>query len=304
MLGSVLVLLLAVYQQPAAASCKCNASSPCLSYSKANASSRYSLKCAARDGPQCPPGTRDCLSTLGPGSGKWRVEPPELHGLSTRALANASSQVNDFVPVRDCFLVIKDGVIVHEQYWSNKSKDSMLTSDSMGKSFTGLLVGLAIDKGLLDVDKPIIEYGVQPRADWNLSGHDWYANVTTRHLLTQTSGQGYYKPGARWTYDSNEYIQHLSYVLGKVIGTDDVVGWANAEFGAKLGLPNFWSNDQANNPGYPMASNISAGGGQFGTCRDFARFGQLVLNRGLWPRPRKPHSRAQTDGITVAQAAV
>ena len=98
--------------------------------------------------------------------------------------------------------------------------------------------------------------------------------MTARHLLGQTSGVGQHPPGTAWTYDSETYIMHLSYLLGKVTGKMPIE-WATSEFAAPLGLPTLYDNDD-------VGPDISAGGGQMLSCRDHVRFGQLLVNGGLW----------------------
>lgn len=58
-------------------------------------------------------------SALGPGAGPWRTDRPEAHGLSTAGLKLAAQQVAEMAPLRQCFLVVKDGAIVHEEYVSS-----------------------------------------------------------------------------------------------------------------------------------------------------------------------------------------
>ena len=141
------------------------------------------------------------------------VEPAEKHGLSTSLLKKASEEVARALPVRHCLLVVKNGVLVHESYpATGVDKDTKLSSDSMGKSFTGILVGLVVSKGLLDLDRPIIQYGVKPIAPWNISGIDRFPEVTTKHLLAQVAGSGFFKPGFAWTYDSNMYLRLPRYL--------------------------------------------------------------------------------------------
>ena len=60
--------------------------------------------------------------------------------------------------------------------------------------------------------RPVAEYGVEPRADFG----PYWPRVTTRHLLSQTSGEGRYEPGTEFLYDSGQWINHISYVLDKV----------------------------------------------------------------------------------------
>ena len=59
----------------------------------------------------------------------------------------------DFALV-DCFLVVKDGELVHEQYYANHSSTTYET-DSLAKTMVAQLVGVAVTKGLLDLDTPI-----------------------------------------------------------------------------------------------------------------------------------------------------
>ena len=42
--------------------------------------------------------------------------------------------------------------------------------------------------------------------------------------------------------------------------------------------------------------NVSVGGGQHMTCRDIARIGQLMLNKGRWPAERASHGHADKGG--------
>jgi CubicO group peptidase (beta-lactamase class C family) len=83
---------------------------------------------------------------------------------------------------------VKNGFIIHEQYHHNNS-ETLYESDSMGKTATSAIVGIAVRKGLLDIDKPIHEYGVPADlANWSATGVDFFEQVTVRHLLSQASG--------------------------------------------------------------------------------------------------------------------
>lgn len=107
------------------------------------------------------------------------------------------------------------------------------------------------------------------------SGADYYQNVTARHILSQATGVGKDPPGTKFTYDSNVFISHLSYLLHKVTG-EPPVEWATRNYAVPLGLPDLFAFDG-------FGEEISAGGGQLMSCRDALRVGQLLLNKGLWP---------------------
>ena len=144
------------------------------------------------------------LHSLGPGAGPWRVEPPEAHGLNGTLLAAAAETAARLVPERFCLLVVKDGVIVHESTFVNRS-DTQYESDSLAKTATALVVGAAVEAGLFELDVPLARYGVRPRCGGGAPQDCWRAhcppgrpcpdgplgfwpNVTARTLLSQSSG--------------------------------------------------------------------------------------------------------------------
>ena len=216
---------------------------------------------------------------LGPGSGPWQRSAPEAHGLSTPALAAAASLVAALAPQRQCLLVVKDGVIIHETYAKTpgNGRGKEWETDSLGKIFTAGVVGAAVNRKLLSLDSRLIDYGVKPGSVhlWNRSGVDYFPNVTARHLLTQTSGYGLAPPGSLFSYDSDSYIQHLSTLL-TAVAKEPSVAFARREFAAPLGVPRLYEFEGS------LTDEISAGGGQMASCEDIARMGQLVLNRGRW----------------------
>lgn len=208
----------------------------------------------------------------GPGPGEWTVDTPENHGLSSDKLKLAGKQLEERVALRECFVVVKDGVIVHEDYWNGATKDTPIETDSAGKTVSAALVGAVAAKGYLDVDKTLESYGVEPQASW---GHYW-PNITAKHLLAQTSGLGRVEPGKYFTYDSDSYIQHLSYLMTKVTPESSAFEFANKYFAKPLGIPDLYKYDD-------IDPEVSIGGGQMMTCRQMARVGQLILNEGKWP---------------------
>jgi hypothetical protein len=67
----------------------------------------------------------------------------------------------------------------------------------------------------------------------------WANVVTTRHIVSQTSGQGRIPPGVAMTYDSDAFIQKLSPLMGKILAKDNmtVLDWAERYFAKPLGTP-------------------------------------------------------------------
>jgi CubicO group peptidase (beta-lactamase class C family) len=146
-----------------------------------------------------------------------------------------------------------------------------------------LVVGVAVTLGLVDLDTPIVKYGVEPSCEYpshmrrrrrrrgargNYSGcwaavnctgaacpvgpRGWFDNITARHLLSQASGcvTGVgctAPPGTQFTYDSDQYIQHLSHLITAVTGMP-AVEWATKHFAAPLGIPDLYIYDVDGGP--------------------------------------------------------
>ena len=58
----------------------------------------------------------------------------------------------------DAFLVLKEGVIVTEDYRNNMQASSRHLLNSVSKSFVGMLAGIAVEDGLLDTSKYVSAY--------------------------------------------------------------------------------------------------------------------------------------------------
>src|SRR5699024_12095905 len=80
------------------------------------------------------------------------------------------------------FLIIENDTIQYENYWRTYDEVSIVPSFSMAKSITSILVGIAIDEGLItSVNEPIINYVPELK-------EKGFEAVTIEHLLQMTSG--------------------------------------------------------------------------------------------------------------------
>ena len=130
---------------------------------------------------------------LGPGPGEWLVEAPEVHDLRAADLVAAGDRHARELASRDCLVVAKDGVIVHERYHNGATADSLHFVDGAGKTATALLVGALVKSHGLDLDEPLARYGVEaPELAGQLYDVEWdsdaWSKVTTRHLLARVTG--------------------------------------------------------------------------------------------------------------------
>lgn len=198
------------------------------------------------------------------------------------------------------FIVIQDDVILFEDYFNGYERDSINTSFSAAKSFASTLVGIAIDEGnIKGVDEPITAY--LPELDG--AG---FENVTIGHLLSMASGikyvecclwwgddaLTYYYPDLRKLALENTFITEeigayflynnyhpllIGLILERATGMD-VAGYLEEKIWKQLGMEfdASWSIDSTEAGFAKMESGINA------RAIDFAKFGRLLLEEGMW----------------------
>jgi CubicO group peptidase (beta-lactamase class C family) len=197
----------------------------------------------------------------------WKVEAPEAHGLSTEKL-NAAAEAVKKIEKRWGFLVVKDGVIVHETYWGG-DKDTKGKVFSVTKGFGASLIGIAQTQGKLSVKDKV--------SDWLPIHHpDIKKGATIEHVLSMTAGGDPEKD--TFAYTSGPILNTLPNILQLATGRTPAEFY-DTELAGPLGLTCDWPRTakgwmQIGNQG-PMPVLES-------THRDLARLGLLWLNRGDW----------------------
>lgn len=199
------------------------------------------------------------------------------------------------------FLIIKNDTIQYEKYFKGYNQESIIPSFSMAKSVTSILIGCAIDDGLIkSIDEPIIHY--IPELEKN-----GFEKVTIKHLLQMTSSlkfsESYFNPfgeAASFYYGRNlkreisklklkgkpgekfEYVSGNTQLLGLVLERALKVKTITQYFQEKLWTPlemeynASWSIDKKNEGTEKTFCCINA------RARDFAKIGRLYLNKGNW----------------------
>ncbi|MCO4784508.1 MAG: serine hydrolase [Marinomonas atlantica] len=207
----------------------------------------------------------------------------------------------------NALLVMKDSKIVYENYLNNMRPDTRHMGWSMTKSITSVLVGIAHEEGRIEsLDQPITDY-IPELSD---SG---YAGVTIRQVLEMTSGVDYeerydfanpgvaaknhilalvknvarfadastslerkYEPGTVSEYKTIDTAV-LGWLLERVLGGTNVASYAAQKLWEPMGAQQngFFIMD-----GEPGVGREFTGAGFNATLRDWARFGQMVLNEG------------------------
>ncbi|SEN26729.1 CubicO group peptidase, beta-lactamase class C family [Bradyrhizobium sp. OK095] len=203
----------------------------------------------------------------------WTMTAPEKQGLNATLLCAMDDGISGGKLANvDDIVIVRHGVLVYERYYSRFDATTRHNGYSMTKSVVSLLVGIAMDRGLIkDLDTPVVSY-FPDNADLRMPDKD---PITLRHLLTMSAGLGSSKaPGISFAYSDGE-TELIGAILKKVTGkTVDVLAQENLF--APLGIKDVnWRQDPFS--GLPASAN-----GLSLRPRDWAKIGQLVLNRGVW----------------------
>lgn len=89
--------------------------------------------------------------------------PLNLQSLDSIEMQNIEGQTQSFREMMDSthtdsFLVLKNGEIIFEEYFNDMSSDSLHLMNSITKSFIGMLVGILSDEGIFDIKDKITKY--------------------------------------------------------------------------------------------------------------------------------------------------
>ncbi|MGM0600148.1 MAG: serine hydrolase [Candidatus Rifleibacteriota bacterium] len=209
-------------------------------------------------------------STLGaaeklyfPGESNWDTISPQELGWNM----NAIKEMEGFLKEHSSksFLILKDGKIVVEKYWAKENADYKQRVYSVGKSLTAFLVGLAQEKGKLEISQSVSDF----IPGWTKENLENEKKIKIQHLLSMNSGldnrlKFEAEPGEKWRYNTKAY-HNLHDLLEAATGykVDQV---AKKVLYKPLGMKNtkFLKHTFEMN------------------ARDMARFGLMVLAGGNW----------------------
>ena len=159
-----------------------------------------------------------------------------------------------------------------------QATDGSLYEDvaSQQKSFIAVLVGIAIDKGLIDVEQPVSSY---LKAGWSEASVEQEAAIKVVHILEMNSGLGddfYYEAeaGTKFLYNTPVYAI-LKDILTAVSGLslEDLTRvWLTEPAGM---TDTEWRQRPA------ALANIGNPTGLVTTPADTAKFGTMILQNGI-----------------------
>ena len=89
----------------------------------------------------------------------WQTQSLNDAGIRLRPLAALVSRIRDNTfPRVYSVLLVKDGKLVFEEYFSGRHRYQAQPLHSVSKSVTSILVGIAVDQNLVGVDDPVHSY--------------------------------------------------------------------------------------------------------------------------------------------------
>ncbi|ADC51580.1 hypothetical protein BpOF4_17695 [Alkalihalophilus pseudofirmus OF4] len=122
----------------------------------------------------------------------WKIKSPAELGLNEDVLEELIEKVRQ----EDVYsmLLIKDGYLAEEYYKSITFNDSRTPINSIAKSITSSLIGIAIDQGYIEgIDQKASDFIPEILEQEDIRKHEW----TIEHFLTLTDGL-YWPETTRW----------------------------------------------------------------------------------------------------------
>ncbi len=244
--------------------------------------------------------------------GDRAAEAPQAAGIDRGRLSAAldlafDDSAHDLPQQARAMVVLHNGKIVGERYAPGFTKESKLVSWSMGKSITAALIGILLGEGHVALDDPA------PIAEWREPG-DPRGEITLAHLLRMSSGLKFERveedadPKHFTSFNDHNYIyfgavnvfehsvsrpqEHTPntvwryrncdpLTLGKIVQQtvqaqgEDYLTYPQRALFDRIGIRNMVLEPDA-------WGNFVMTGFDHGTARDWARFGQLHLQDGVW----------------------
>lgn len=205
------------------------------------------------------------------------------------------------------FVVIRDGEVLVQAAWPASQDDPAFANLTYGltaegvlledvasqqKSFIAVLVGVAVDRGLLDVEAPVSRYLGE---GWSRASADQEARIRVIDLLTMSSGLdehfAYVAPaGSVFFYNTPVYAitkDILTAAAGQPLETI-TRDWLTTPLAMSQTA---WRQRPA------ALASVGNATGLVTTPQDIARLGLMILNNGLAENGTRVISQGQLDAL-------
>ncbi|MBL0727854.1 serine hydrolase [Piscinibacter sp. HJYY11] len=223
----------------------------------------------------------------------WVADLPGAHGVASAALERVFAD-GAHVPGLRSLVVVREGLLIGERYFHGALPSHLLPINSVTKSVSSMLVGLALSRGTLPgLDEPVHRL-LPEAAEWPGAP---LAGVTLRQILQGRTGMAFDverspellnardpvqralasprtpPPRSGWTYN-DAAVSLLSPILQRAEGMS-LSALAARDLFAPLGIRRFaWQRDRFD--------RVLAYAGLALRPRDLAKLAWMVLQQGRW----------------------
>ncbi len=222
----------------------------------------------------------------------------------TKSISGLGWNQNAVQPLKDyliqkhtkSFMILVNGRIVMEEYFNGHNQNASWQWNSAGKTLVATTTGIAQQENLLNINNKVSQYlgtgwTSEPIAKENL--------ITTRHLLTMTSGINdssnfvitsnltyMADAGTRWSY--HNVFQKLMDVVAAA-SNQNFESYFNSRLKNKIGMDGFWNNGLI----FKLYNS---------NTRSMARFGLLALNKGKWKNEQIINETFFNESVSTSQS--
>lgn len=240
---------------------------------------------------------------------------PEEQGVSSAGIVN-------FIQVAErrrfrlhSLMVVRHGHVVAEGWWAPYRADLKHSLYSLSKSITAMAVGMAVSERLLTIEDQVVSFFPD---DLPIEVSPMLANLRVKHLLNMSTGHALsdgeifprllgspndnwvrtflalpiaHEPGTRFQYNTM-----ATYMLGRIVQKltkQTLIEFLTPRLFEPLGIEGAdWEIDTRGN-------NVGGWGLRLKT-EDIAKFGQLLLQNGVW-NEKQVVTSAWVDAATQVQ---
>lgn len=258
---------------------------------------------------------------------EWKISDPETQGFDKQLLDSVNAEIeNGDYGLLDHLLIIRNGKLIFDQHYTYNYEELLKEYDTLGnhqynydhpawhpyynysnlhtlqsvtKSITSLLLGMAVDEGFIpSLDTPLLAYFPAYADDDQLK-----KTITLRHVLTMQTGLEWDEMAYDGTDDCTkmelkddwisyvmtkpmdtipgvqfEYNSGASVLLGKIVGIatgKPIDQWAEEKLFGPMDINTYYWKKTPN-------GEVDTEGGLYLSPQDLAKIGYLMLNKGKW----------------------
>ena len=190
------------------------------------------------------------------------------------------------------FMAARYGKVFAECFWSPFHKDLVHSNHSLGKTYTGTAIGIALREGKLSLDEKMADIFQDEIQEKKIELTEYAKEITIRNVLTMTNGHAHHpemgenwlenyfrtpvthKPGTKFLYNTSGACM-LAAAIKKKTG-QNVKEYLTPRLFQEIGI------DPERFVWLKWPDGIDAEPGTFSTTEDNLRLCLLYLNGGKW----------------------